>query len=344
MVQSTRLSGPSPRKRGAQALVFVLSLLLLPSLGWSSPGDQDAPSSPPRLTGRQKRLAKKAFHRAMFWLRRSRYGKAITILENAYDRWKSPSFLYNLAVVYALKGEPVRAVEYLRRYRKLSPDEDTKLPGPLRTAKEKVGILVVRAPDPTVAIYLDGEKKGSGHIEVVLLPGRPVVELRRGQTVLKSKRVHIEGGRQTLWEVDTLPIPQRPDSGAHGGGAPRTSAPKQATSSSHATSNRKKRTKLHWAYFTAAAATAVAGFAAAAGLSARTKQIYQDFVGTDRTDRNLADQGRTYQNAANAMWAVAGTMTVAAAVLAVFTQWKHKEPTDEGLTIGPTGATLRLVW
>ncbi len=318
-------------------LTALLAFMVFSATAWTRPAGRGASNSAGLLTARQKRLAKRSFRRAMYWLHRKRYDRALSILRQAYDKWKSPSFLYNLAVVYALKGDPVSSVEYLRRYRRMRPDEDAKLPRPLQHAKDQVALLVVRAPDSKVAIYVNGERKGTGHIEIVMLPGTPTVEMRRGRTVLKTKKVHLEAGRQTLWDVDSIE-PPRPRA------QPRPTRPIPSTAQpGHSTTSRWKN-RLHWAYFTAAGATALVALAAAVGLSAKTKSTYQDFVGTDRTDENLARKGNAFQNSANAMWALTGTMTVAAAVLAVFTRWKNPKQANELLTIGPTGATIKLMW
>ncbi len=335
MVQRARLR-PSDKIILPVLLSVMAWSLASPPAALAAPTSNESTPTTRKLTVKEKRLARRALRRAIFLLRKKRFDKAIAILKQAYDQWQSPSFLYNLAISFAIKGDPLNAVRYLRQYRQFHPGDDAKLPGPLRRAKEQVGLLVIRAPKPDISIYVDGELKGKGRVETILLPKMTVIEMRRGKVVLKTKRVRIEGGRQTLWEVDALPAPskkrtQHPGFGNDHGGTKGSS--------------KKSLQRLHWGYFAATSATALLSLAVAVGMSVVTRNIHLDFEETDRTDEDLAKKGRTFQTTANAMWAVTGTLTVAAAVLAVFTRWgKRPEEQNTKLQVSPTGATLTITW
>jgi len=300
------------------------------------------------LTARQKRLARQAVRQAIRLLRLHRYERSIAVLEAAYRRWHRPSFLFNMAVVLAVKGDVVDAVRMLRRYRKQVPGQDSKLPGPLRAALGRVGVLVVRAPSRRISIYLNGKMVGKGSIEEVLQPGIRTVELRQGSVVLKQKEIHIEAGKAALWEVDVLPRhattrsvrAQRASTGLQSRARSGQTAHVGVTSGNGPSVHRPSRSGLHWAYFASVAGLALAGLGAAVGLSVKTRSLYGTF-GNDRTNEDLAARGARYQNAANAMWGVTGALAIAAGVLAVFTRWKP-DRREHSVTLQPTGGGARL--
>jgi tetratricopeptide (TPR) repeat protein len=261
-----------------------------------------------------------------------KYDEAIAAYKKAYKLLKHRSVLFNIALAYGFKRDWVQAGAYARKYLKKARGRERRLPSILKKAVRRTGVLIVETPNPKAAIHVDGRKVGRGRIEIVTRAGKHTVEILLGDRRLTRKQVKVPRRGRTTWKVPiTGPDPQpRPTPRPH----PPTKSP--------------SRKKLHWVYFTVAAVVAAAAVGSAVYLTIKTEQIYEDFVNTNRTDRSLRNQGRTYEASRNGLWGVAGGAIAGAVVLAVFTRWSRREKEKETISIRPTvapdryGLTLRL--
>jgi hypothetical protein len=89
-------------------------------------------------------------------------------------------------------------------------------------------------------------------------------------------------------------------------------------------------------YFIAAGVVAVAAGATAVPLGLKTNKYHSDYW--SNPTRSTRDKGLTFKTATNAMIGVAAAAGAAAAVLAVFTDWKNpfgKKESESGVTILP---------
>ncbi len=281
------------------------------------------------LSRRDWRRAKAALRKGVRLSLRKRFQEALAVFREGYERWKAPPFVYNEAVVLAQMGKYVEAVAAYRAYRRLVPGDESRLPPPLREAMARVGDIVVTCPKG-VAIFVDGRKVGQGHVELLLEVGRHAVELRRHNKVILRKELRVESSQKAVWEVDRLPEPR-----------PRT-APEAAVGVAVQASRRG----LHWGYVVGLGGAAVVTFAAALGLSLKTKSLHDDFL-KDRTNQALADEGLRYQTAANVMWGLAAASAVAAGIVAIFTDWKalgRRRERPVSVDVSGLGITVRGTW
>jgi len=92
--------------------------------------------------------------------------------------------------------------------------------------------------------------------------------------------------------------------------------------------------------------------AGAISLSIKTRSLHKEFQ-EDKTDADLADQGKNYQLGANVLWGVTAAAAVGTAVVAVFTDWKGTSASEEesptpkegervSFGVYPGGGTLRV--
>jgi len=217
---------------------------------------------------------------------------------------------------------------------------DRNLPKVLQAAISAVGVLVVRVANPKAAIYLNGKIVGTHRVEIVVVPGRWVVEIRLGGRTVARRDMEVDAGREMRWEnvllarrAVTRPVRRI------------STVPLKKTSTRSAT-----RRGVHWAYFTSAVVVALGAAVGAGTLFMMTKRAHEDFL-ADRTDASLREEGILYQTTGGVLWGVAAAAATTAVVLAIFTRWRGgRKERPSALRVTPTltpdgaGAGLTLTW
>jgi len=266
-------------------------------------------------------------------LRQKRYQDAVRCFQKAYRFWKRREIQFNLALAHLELGDKVAAGRHLRRYlAKATPAERQALPARFQQLQQQIGVLRVQsATDSRVEIWIDGQRRGTGSVVVVVLPGPRAVELRRGTRVLVRKVIEVAGGREVIWNPPPVAAlrPRRP-------GPP---PPLVIV-------RRPARRRLHWAFFTVAASLAVGAGAAIIYTGVRTLQLHAELDKSEEGDQyeQLAPKFKQHKLATNVLIAVAATAAVSAGILAIFTRWSssggEKRRSVLVPLIGPGGAGL----
>jgi hypothetical protein len=281
-----------------------------------------APARAEEPTKRDKAKAKRYFRQGHRLFRRRKYSQAVEAFKRAYEHWKRREIHFNIAFAYARMGEKVKAVEHLREFLKqASRAERRKVPRILRKMQQQVGVLIVDVPDDEATIYIDGRKVGEQHVEVVVEPGKRVVEIRLKEKTVARKEMDAQPGMEKAWELTEIPRPEprpRPRPEPRIEPVPRPRPRPQPTPDEP-----EPKKGLHWAYFTASAGLAVIAASVAVGTGVMTDQLRSDYE--DNPTRSTMDKGNTMRNVTNAMWGVAAGAAVGAAVLAIFTRWSQPE-------------------
>jgi hypothetical protein len=283
-----------------------------------------------------KAEAKKLFLKGKRFYEKGKYVKAINAFNSALRHRSHPVILFNIALCYALLKKPVEATTYGRRYLKLASGKKGDLPKELQTAMNKVGVVVIRSPDPAAEIYLDGALLGKGRVEKVALPGSLTAFLKLAGRVVARRSLVVVAGKETLWKVTTLPR------------LPRRVVERPGTTPPGSGGKKSARTGIHWVWVTTLAIVAVGAATGAGVMSMKTKQAHDDFL-ADRTDASLRDDGMRFETTANVLWGLAAAGAVTAVVLAIFTRWSggdKERPKAVQLTpsLTPGGAGLTLTW
>jgi hypothetical protein len=340
---------------------FVMSSMLVVLVSFGSLRDARGRPAPAgsgrakaaRATRSVKARAKKLFGRGRRFFRRKRYQKALEYFQRAYETWKHPVILYNIALCHAFLDDKIEAAIRLRQYQKQTKKKE-KLPAILERIRKQTGVLVIEAAGSDAKIYVDGKPVGREKVELVVMAGQRAVDVRVENTVVAQKTVDVPGGGKKKWEVKNLPRPGPSASEQHPEDEPRPGFAAGAPSGGSGVSTVEKEDELgrfHWAYFTAALGVAVGAGATALALHFRTNEIRDDYVAGGQTDADLRKKGIRYYWASSAMWGVAGAFALTAGVLAVFTKWSTSSEEREAgpavsvmPAVGPesVGLTLRL--
>ncbi len=281
---------------------------------------------------RNRTKARKHFKKGRRLFHRRRYKQAVLEFEQAYQFWKHHSILFNLALAHALLGQKVQAGAYLRKYHKAPGKKRRRMPRILRVLKTQVATLIIKVADAAAVIFVDGQRVGYGAVEVVVLAGKHVVEVRKGDWVARRQQLTVAGGAEKSWELAEMPRQRaRPRPGPDPVPKPKG----------------KPLRRLHWAYFTGAAAVTVGLLAGAVAMSVQNKKTYEKFE-QQPWDATVAAKGRKQQVTANVLWGLTATAAAATAVLGVFTRWKLSSETSNKVSVAPGfwpgGASVKVQW
>lgn len=307
---------PSPRALG-WALALGLWLAITPA------AEAQAAPAEDRVQARSFLVRGKKL------LRQKRYRDAVRSFQQAYRFWQRREIQFNLALAYLELGDKVAAGRHLRRYlHKATPAERQALPGRFVQLQRQIGLLRVQSTtDPRVEIWIDGQRRGTKSVAVVVLPGPRAVELRRGSRVLMRKVIQVDGGREVIWNPPPISL---------SGPRPRKIPPPPVTI------RRTRRRRIHWALFTTVAALAVCAGAATLYTGIRALQLRDEWR-TDPSDE-LKQKVERHELATNVLIGVAATAAAGAVVLAFFTRWRSSagEPPRSLLmpVLTPGGAGL----
>jgi hypothetical protein len=289
----------------------------------------------PAVSDRRGRAkARKHFRKGRRLFHKRRYQQAVWAFERAYQHWKHHSILFNLALSHALLGQKVQAGAYLRKYHKAPGKKRRRLPRVLVALKRQVATLIIKVADARAAIFVDGRRVGYGRVEVVVLAGKRVVEVRQGDRVVRRKELNVEAGTDRTWELaDMNPKRATPEPGPRPDLTPRPT--------------HKPLGRLHWAYLTTAASVTVALLGAALATSVLNRDIHRDFEARP-WDESLAAKGEKMQLVANVMWGLTAAAAASTAVIAVFTRWQpspeNRAPVTLQAGFWPGGASLHVQW
>jgi len=250
----------------------------------------------------------------------------------AYRLWPRKENAFNLALVYHELGDKIAAANHLLVYLdQVDSKARSQLPKIFVRLLKKVGTLAVQAPGAQMEVWVDGRRAGTGRVDVALLPGRHVVQIRQGGESILEWKLVLERGQRLQWRPKVVsPSPRR---------ARRLSDTRKPGDKGPP----RPWGRLHWAYFAIAAGVAVAAGVAAIPLGLETNELEAEFK-ANPTDE-LGRRGKAYKNATNAMAGIAAIAGVSAVVLAIFTRWRPME-SESRLTFSPAvrrgGATLTL--
>jgi len=330
-------------------MMIVVPLVITVLWAASAPLAQSGKVSP-----KTKKRAKSLFRRGNRLVKKKDYGKAIASFKEAYELWKHPSILYNMASAFALKGDVLEAAKPLREFLKHRALPKDQLPEILQKVLNATGILVVEVPDSQASIHVDGRKVGEGKVRLTVLTGERVIDVRVGDRIVAHKRVKVPSDKEKVWELAQMPSPPRP--------RPRTDSRKDPEGKGELSGGmKKKKTKekeksgrglgrLHWGYFTATSGLAVASLAGAITASFLTKEARDE--NHENPTPETKDTGEKRQLAANILWGVTAAVAAGASVVAIFTRWGNEERPEESskepkrlrATVFPGGASLSWSW
>ncbi|MFH2005304.1 MAG: hypothetical protein ABI333_01840 [bacterium] len=285
----------------------------------------------PSASEGDKAKARSLVRTAKKLLKKRNLRQAIRFFEQAHRYWPRHEIQFNIAVVYLELKDKVKAATHLRSYLKYATSaERARLPLPLAKLLTETGVLRLQAPARDIAIWVDDRLEGMGKIEVVVLPGKRVVELRKGDRVLTRKTLDVTGGQTLVWTPETDVVERRRVAGGDGSTTPADGG----------------RKKLHWVYFVATAGLAVVAGLTTIGTGVKTLQLHDDFK-ADPTNTNIQDEGNRFKTATNVLLGITAAAGITAAVLAFFTRWKKKEKSSAvkvqpGVTPGGASVSLQL--
>jgi len=301
------------RASGLIAVLFVLFGLLA-----------DSNVRAQSCTKEGKAEAKVLIKQGTQYLRELKARLAVAAFKQAYGHCKARVIQFNLALAYLVLGERVTAATHLRRYLNgATAAERRALPPPLKLLLTEVGVLRVQVRIATATIWVDGQLRGSGRVEIVVLPGLKVVEIRFGDRVLKHTKLEVAAGQTAVWNPHIDAKPRRT-------GLPRRAIPTHlargtsTSSASSASSASSSSRRLHWAYFASVAVVAAVGGVALTYTGVRTFQLREDWRASP-SDAIEKDFDR-YKLISNVLVGVAATAGIAAAIIAVFTRWRRNKP------------------
>ena len=297
-------------------------------------------------TREEKERARKLFIKGKALFAKKNYKKAVEAFKAAYFFWKRKEIQFNIALAYFNLDKEIQAVTHLRRYLEKCTTEERKLvPKPLMALQQKVGVLIVQMPKDEAEIWVNGRLEGQGRVELVVMPGEMKVAIKVDNEQVAKKSIQVDAGTQKVWELTTIPS-KAPSPGGGNGGA---GVGGGTTGGTGGTVKKKKGIgRLHWAYFTAAAGLTVVAGAVVAGMGVKTLQIKDDYdeKGTD----SLEKKGKNFKLGTNVMIGVTAAAGVAAAVLAVFTNWSGDEDEKPTSTtkvtpmVSPNSVGLSVTW
>lgn len=308
---------------------ILLSIILVtaPAVGQHSPETvetgktsnvESQESAPTNDSKKRKALAKKLFVKGQKLFLRDKYRAAIKVFKAAYAKWPYRVIHYNMALSYTFMKEDEKAYHHLTLYLKDATDKEKDLPKELKDLRSRMGVILVRANDPSATILIDGKEVGSGSVEQVVRTGTREVLIKLAGRNVASKKFEIIGGTSEKWEP-TLEkaIFINPQKGF---------------------------ARLHWGYFTAAAGVTLVSIITSTVLSVRTKSLHDEYM-DKRYDANLRSEGLRTKRAAEVMWSVTGLLTLGTAAFAIFTEWKHPEKNISFMTVPHNkGAIFGVTW
>ena len=323
------------------------------SMGEASEEGQDAAAKAKAKENKAK--ARQLFKKGKKLFKKKDYDAAIAAFKEAYAIWKHRVIIYNLAVTYAYNGNHIQAAVHAREFLKKAKGKEKNLPEVLQRSMKKVGMLIIRVPDPKAAIYVDGRQVGLGTAELMVSAGVHVMELRQKDRVIKRMEIRVEGGKEKVWELAEMPKPPRKPPRVRPRPRPRVRPrprPPRVVIQQPPKKKKKKLGTLHWGVFASAMAVTAGSLAGAISLSVKTRSLHNEFQ-EDKTDAALADQGKNYQLGANILWGVTAAAAVGTAVVAIFTDWKGSKASEEesptpkegervSFGVYPGGGTLRV--
>jgi tetratricopeptide (TPR) repeat protein len=253
-------------------------------------------------------------------LQEKRYRSAVRCFQKAYRFWKRREIQFNLALAYLELGDKVASGRHLRRYLdQATPAEREALPARFQRLQQQIGVLRVQSTDPLVEIWIDGQRRGTGSVVVVVLPGSRAVELRRGPRVLVHKVIEVAGGREVIWNPPPVPALR-----------PHRRVPPPLSERI----KRPGRQQLHWAFFAAAASLAVGAGAAVVYTGVRTLQLREEWR-TNYT-AEIKQKFERHELATNVLITIAATAAVGAGILAFFTRWRSSKGEKRRSMLLPT--------
>ncbi len=302
--------------------VLVAAFGLFFSAGIALAGGKPARRAP---TQDEVQRARALFQRGRVFFSKGKYVEAANAFEDAYALHKHKAIEYNLAVTHALLGHVKRAVTYLRAFLR-HESNPPPLPDVLKRAQSRVGAVVVSVKNPDAVIYVNGRPAGTSHVDVVVDPGRVVLEVRLRDRVVAHKELTVLAGRETMYEF--AEIKAATVAGPGGGTRAVGGSGRGVGGGQTGVDKGPSYQKLHWAYFATAAAVALGLAAGAVATGVMAKKDYDDFQ-KDLSNEALRDEGIKLVKITNGLWGAAGGMAAAAVVFAIFTRWKGKEKQKE---------------
>ncbi len=308
--------------------VLVAAFGLFISVGIALAGGNPARRAP---TQDEVQRARALFQRGRVFFSKGKYVEAANAFEDAYALHKHKAIEYNLAVTHALLGHVKRAVTYFRAFLR-HESNPPPLPDVLKKAQSRVGAVVVSVKNPDAIIYVNGRPAGKGHVDVVVDPGRVVLEVRLRDRVVAHKELTVLAGRETVYEFAEIKPEHVGGTGPGGAVGPGGSGGAVGGGQRGGESRGASYQTLHWAYFATATAVALGLAAGAVATGVMAKKDYDDFQ-KDRSNEALRDEGVKLVKITNGLWGAAGGMAAAAVVLAIFTRWKGKEKQEKATSV-----------
>jgi hypothetical protein len=295
----------------------------------------------------ERRRARKYFKLGKRLFKQKKYNKAIVQFKKAQKLWKHRVIQFNIALSYAFLGKKIEAAKHLKQYLKGASAAERNLPDILLKVQQETGTLIIQVPDPTAAIYVDGQFVGNGRVELILPVGKHGADIRVGKVVVANRTIVVPPAGEKVWELAEVPRPTRPIRptrrtrrvGWRPGPEPPTPTPTPAP---------RGLGRLHWAYFATAVVLTAGALGTGLAMYFQTEDVRDKYNDGGKTDSSLRKKGIRYYNITNAMWGVTGGMAATAIVLGIFTRWRKKPETEKGVSVmpglspGSVGLTLRL--
>ncbi len=306
--------------------------------------------SPNNLTVKQK--AKKHFKKGQKLFRKKKYAQAIVEFKQAYALRKHPAIQFNLAMSYASVNDTLNAARHIRIYLRTTKKKSKILPRSLRVVQDQTGILIVNTTNPSAKIFVDGALVGKGMVNIVVMIGDHPVDIRLGKRFAARKTIAIKPRQTRVWDVQEslleTPRPRRIITPGRNGHPPLT-ARRPGAGPEPAPKDSTKHKKLPIRWFVTTAAVAVAAVVAGVGIDqGLTVPLFREYERGGTTDRDLYNKVIAYRNVTISLYAAAGALGIAAAVIALYTKWKKRERAKSAVTIlpvlGPRNIAFTLRW
>ncbi|MBN2131148.1 MAG: hypothetical protein JW741_16730 [Sedimentisphaerales bacterium] len=282
--------------------------------------------------------AQKLFAEGQRHYKQQRYDAAIRLFLRAHGLWSHRSFLYNIALAYALKNDPILSVTYLRRYLEKAKGSERKPDTELVRARQQVCVLLVTTTNPNALIHANGRLLGRHRAELVAKPGKVTVMISIQNRAAATRTFVLTAGKKISWNPVIAALVARPAA------PPSHPSPPGLPTPQPVRLDRKGLGRLHFGYFVACASLTAASALAALATSVKAVKLNDRYVPGDEKARK---NGIRTMNAANALWGVSGGLAVGVAVLAIFTRWKGKAAEQKATTafqVFPDGAGLSVQW
>lgn len=160
----------------------------------------------------QKLLAKRSYADAVRYYASGDLERSLSCFERAYELAPHYQVLFNIGQIHSELGQPLEAVEALRRYLeqskgKADAERVREAQRVLAASERRIGRLQVNVEPGDASVLLDGRKLPAGAAEFSLVQGAHVIVATREGFTPKTETVRVVGAERQSVEIQLTPAP-----------------------------------------------------------------------------------------------------------------------------------------